>query len=237
MRITLADVVNEIAGAVVTRGPADVVVGDVRCSPVGDVSGDLVVSSAVTEIDALADARAARDAGARAFVSAFDVEVAGLSIVRVPDVRRATALGASAVHGHPAYGLDVIVMLVEDDGERAMRAVAAVLQSAGVAFESFIASGPRAQRLWRDATDTMRALRGSRERAIAHVVIALDRDAFDDGLLDAVRVHIVACTSSAAWNAWAGPIEQLGAEIVVRAGDAAACAEMILAPLGASVFK
>ncbi len=108
--LRLDELVRELGPEATLSGDASVVVSGVHHDSRRVQPGDLFVARKGTGRDGAKYVQDAKNRGARAILAARGVLESdlGLPVVTVPDAMEGLALAASAVYGHPSFGLEVV---------------------------------------------------------------------------------------------------------------------------------
>jgi UDP-N-acetylmuramoyl-L-alanyl-D-glutamate--2,6-diaminopimelate ligase len=112
------------------RGSLDVEVGGIACDSRRVRAGDAFFALAGARRDGAEFARQAVVAGAVAVVGE-DVEAAGVTVVQVPEPRRALARAAARLHGDPSRALKVVAVTGTNGKTTTTYLLEAVFRSAG----------------------------------------------------------------------------------------------------------
>jgi len=200
-RVTIADVARAVAGELSGDGSARVV--DVTHDSRQVAAGWLFVAIRGAKVDAHDFVAGAARAGAAAVLSERErpADYSG-AWVRVHEARRALALAAAEVHGHPSRRLKLVGLTGTNGKTTTAYLVAAVAEAAGervalISTVEYRIAGERmaAQFTTPESSDTERVLRRAVERGCGVAVMEASSQALDLRRCDALRFEVAAFTN------------------------------------------
>jgi UDP-N-acetylmuramoyl-L-alanyl-D-glutamate--2,6-diaminopimelate ligase len=204
--VRLGDLVRELGDGARLEGDADVRVFGVHHDSRRVRPGDLFVVRRGRTHDGASFATAARAGGAAAILCAEGTPLAaqGLPVLWVKDAVSGLAIAASAVYGHPSFGLDVIGVTGTNGKTTTTHLVRAAVDGAlsrtacglvGTVGYRYGDLAWEASHTTPEADELARAMSGMRSAGATHVAMEVSSIALELGRVRAVRFAVGAFTN------------------------------------------
>jgi len=205
--LRLDALVRELGPSATLEGDASVVVTGVHHDSRRVQRGDLFVARKGTGADGAKYVQDARNRGARAILAArgmISSADAGLPVISVGDAMEGLALAASAVYGHPSFGLEVIGVTGTNGKTTTTHLLRSAIDGAcgrprcgliGTVMHAFGDMRIEAAHTTPEADDLARLMLAMKREGATHVAMEVSSIALALGRTRAVRFTVAALTN------------------------------------------
>ncbi len=201
--MTLASLLSAVPGASAVKGPADAEIAAVTQDSRSAAAGALFVVVKGTKADGAKYVQDAIAKGSVAIASEDDLDVpAGVTLVRVPDARRAVALLASRIHGDPSADMAVYGITGTNGKTTGTYLAEGIFRAAngnpgviGTISYRYADVSTVADNTTPDAVSVQKILSQMRGAGVTHVAMEVSSHALDQARVDGTAFDVVAFTN------------------------------------------